>query len=394
MNMSIRRLCLYQLDGAELSRMPGFRVTRTVRSREELRTSLGTEPMDALIVDLDVPDACDAIVEALEIKPELAIIGVTGANSVETVIAAQRAGCKQLTSKPLNLNDLTVAIRRALKESGETEQQGLTVAVMGAIGGAGATTVACYLTAALAEINQSEAAIIDLDFDFGGVAQAWDAGGKYTIADIAAAGAVDTLMIENAAMKLGSGINVIARPPTIEQGHEIDEVMMGQILQTARKVYPRIVLDLPRKLDAVTGNAIKASDKLLVVVQLTVPAIENARRLVNVLLRYGIPMDSIEFVVNRYKKSVHNLSIEMVEEQFKKKVLGTIPNNYKSVSAAFDVGRPISNSDAVRCAITDLARLLSERAGAAADGPPPPAKSGGWFSSLRLGKRPVAGRTK
>jgi len=392
--MSIRRLCLYQLDGAELSNMPGFRVTRSVRTREELRTSLGTEPIDALVVDLDVPDACDAIVESLEIKPELAIIGVTGANNVDMVIAAQRAGCKQLTSKPLNLNDLTVAIRRALKESGELEQQGLTVAVMGAIGGAGATTVACYLTAAMAEINQSEAAIIDLDFDFGGVAQAWDAGGKYTIADIAAAGAVDTLMIENAAMKLGSGINVIARPPTIEQGHEIDEVMMGQILQTARKVYPRIVLDLPRKLDAVTGNAIKASDKLLVVVQLTVPAIENARRLVNVLLRYGIPMDSIEFVVNRYKKSVHNLSIEMVEEQFKKKVLGTIPNNYKSVSAAFDIGRPISSRDAVRCAINDLARLLTDRQGAYGQAPPAPVKSGGWFSSLRLGRRPVAGRSK
>src|SRR5207247_1423945 len=103
----------------------------------------------------------------------------------------------------------------------------------------------------------------------------------------------------------------------------------------------------------------KAADKLLFVLQLTVPAIENARRLVNVLLRFGTPMDSIEFVVNRYRKSVHNLSIDMVEEQFKKPVLGTIPNNYKSVSAGFDIGRPISQRDPVRCAITDLARKLT-----------------------------------
>ena len=389
--MGIRRLCLYQVDATDLARLPGFRVTRAARNRDELRNMLGVEAFDALIVDLDAADAFDAIVEALEIKPDLAVVGIIGSNNVDQVIAAQRAGCKQLTSKPLNLNDLTVAIRRALQESGDHDTSGLTVAVMGATGGAGATTIACYLTSALAEVTQTDAAIIDMDFDFGGVAQAWDAAGKYTIADIAAAGAVDTLMIENAAMKIGSGVHVIARPPTIEQGHEIDELIMGQILQTTRKVYHRLVLDLPRKLDAVTGAAIKASDKLLIVLQLTVPAIENARRLVNVLLRYGIPMEQIEFVINRYRKSVHNLSIEMVEEQFKKPILGTVPNNYKSVSAAFDIGRPISQRDPVRCAIADLAQTLVQSPGPGAAAPTP-AKTGGWFSGLRFGRRPTVGK--
>ena len=86
--MGIRRLCLYQVDATDLARLPGFRVTRAARNRDELRNMLGVEAFDALIVDLDAADAFDAIVEALEIKPDLAVVGIIGSNHVDQVIAA------------------------------------------------------------------------------------------------------------------------------------------------------------------------------------------------------------------------------------------------------------------------------------------------------------------
>jgi pilus assembly protein CpaE len=366
------------VDRQSVDGIPDFRVSAVTDSRPQLRNAVGSDTITVLLIDLDTPDALDAIVEVLEIKPEIAVVGITGSTNVEHVIAAQRAGCKQLTSKPLKRDDLTMAIRRSLRETTTPNRESRVISVIGAVGGAGATTVACYLGEALNE-NGGSTAIFDLDFDFGGVALAWDTRGKYTIADIVGAGAVDDIMLENAAIKLPSGVHVIPRPPTIEQGHEIDDAVMGQILQAGRKVYHNVVLDLPRKLDAVTGCAIRASDKLLIVLQLTVPAIENTKRLITVLDRHGVPLDSMEFVVNRYRKNVHNLSIAMVEEQFKRKVLGILPNNYQSVAAAFDIGRPISQNDPIRCAIGDVAqKLLNPGA--------PPVKTG-WFANFYRGRR-------
>src|SRR5437773_12198715 len=79
-SVSLRNLCLHNVDRAPLEAIVGFRIAATTESRDRLRDTIGSETIAVLIIDLDRADALDAIVEVLEIKPDLAVVGITGSN--------------------------------------------------------------------------------------------------------------------------------------------------------------------------------------------------------------------------------------------------------------------------------------------------------------------------
>ncbi|MEE8170151.1 MAG: hypothetical protein V3T70_06355, partial [Phycisphaerae bacterium] len=162
--------CVYGLDDPVLTSLPDFRLTAKAESRSDLQNALTSLNITLLVIDLDVKDALDAIVEALEIVPSLRVVGVTGQPESRIMIAALRAGCRQFSTKPVDANDLTVAMRKALDETPPPTNQGRVIATIGAIGGAGSTTIACYLAMGLAEVTSEHTLILDLDFDFGSVA--------------------------------------------------------------------------------------------------------------------------------------------------------------------------------------------------------------------------------
>lgn len=372
------RVCVHGLSDTGLDAVPEFSLVSNTRSREELRKAIGLLRPEVLVIDLDAAGAQDAVVECLEIDSGLAVIGVTGHNDATHMVGALRAGCRQLSIKPLDPNDLVVAIRRSLNENAPRAERGKAIAVFGAVGGAGATTVACYLAAGLAEATRSRSLIVDFDFDFGGVARAWNLTPMHTIGDMVSAGTIDGIMLDRVAVSSDemNGVSIVPRPHTIEEGHAVDEHFITSLIHTAQSHYASVVMDLPRKLDAVVGCAMEACDKLLVVMQLTVPSIDNARRLIEALTRNGMSMDRIELIVNRFRKNVHALTVELVEKQFGRRVIGVVPNDYRSVTQAIDMGQPVADRNPVRSAIQAIAERLvggGEREAPAAEG---------WFARL------------
>lgn len=380
--MSQIRLVLHGIDDDSVNDLAGAQIIARTSQRGELHRVVSTLQPHVLVIDLDAEDALDAIVAARELDLKLGIVGVSGQSDGRTMIAALRAGCRQLSPKPLDINDLAIAIRRVAAESGVQRDSGRVVSVIGAIGGAGSTTISCYLAKGLAELTRQRALLLDYDFDFGNVARAWDLTASHTVADIASAGAVDMQMIDKAAIASDDLVAVIARPNTVAEGHTIDENSAAALIKAARSGYPYSVIDLPRKLDAVTGGAIELSDTLLIVIQLSVPAVDNARRLVDALSQFGFPSGRIELVVNRFRKNVHTVSVEMVEKQFKKKVLAIVPNDYAAIASAVDLGTPVTTKSPARTAITDLAASLIGRKIEAAPT--------GWRSLFRLGRAEAA----
>lgn len=376
--MARNRICVHCIDDPAFAELTDFQIVGTTRSRDELRTIIAMEQVTILLIDVDQDEALDTIIEALEIKSDIAVVGITGSQDVQKCIMAQRAGCRQLAGKPLNAEDLRVAIRRAINHTEDLKMLGKSIAVIGSGGGVGSTTFACYLTMAIAELTKSPSAIIDFDLEFGTVARAWDFQPKCTIADVVQSGSIDRLLLEDAIVDLPSGVAVLSRPVQIEQAHLINESHAAKIVEATRSMYPYIVMDLPRKLDEITGAAIQASKKLIVVVEMTANAVYNAGRLSDALMKFGLGGDTIEFVVNRYSKGVHALAIESLEERVGKKVLGVIPNNYRALLAAGDIGQPVSDKSPVRRSILEIAAKVC--------GVDMPTSRKSWLPSLSFSK--------
>lgn len=372
--MTGKKLCIHNFNDPVFEGLEDYEICAFTSGRQDLRTAITADHIDVVIIDLDTPDALDAIVEIREIDPRVAVIGVLGDNNVQKCISAQRAGCAQLTSRPLNADDLIIAIRQALNEATDPVEMGKSIAVMGSSGGSGATTLACYLAMSLAEMSKSSTSIIDADFEFGTVAKLWDVDPRYTIADYSGDG--EGLLLEDVVLELPCGIGLLPRPRQIEECQAIDEARMKRILHMTREAYSHVVVDMPRKLDAVAGCVIQECEKLLVIVELTVVGIYNAGRLNDALSRFGISPETVEFVVNRYRKNIHSLSVGSLEHTVGKKVIGVVPNHYKSILEANDMGQPVSGRNPVRKAIAEIADKLCRVQ--------TKESQGGWMSSLGL----------
>jgi len=355
-------VCLHQLDASNVTGLDACRsvVSATVG---ELRAMLHVTRIALVLMDLDRPDALEAVRHAAALSGMPPIVGVTGSNDLNLGIAAQRAGCAHLARKPVALAELPQLVSVNQKDEAQVSQvqpaspEGQVVVVIGSMGGAGASTFACYLTMELAEL-QGKAAIMDLDLEFGRVAAAWDLEPQYTIADLVQAGTIDACITEDVMVELPGHVGVLARPSRVEQAETIDTVHVQQILATLRKMYPTTVVDVPRKLDAMAGCAVEQCDRLIIVTQLSVGGVANAGRLVDALRAVGFPHEKIDFVINRYTKKMHRVSIEAMEDRVGKKILGMVPNHYKSLSIAVDMGQPVGNRNPVRRAVADLAARI------------------------------------
>jgi pilus assembly protein CpaE len=372
-----RAVCIHRVPEIKPGSIPDFNVAAYTTARQELLTALGTLNVVGLVLDLDQPEAVNTIIAALELKPNLGVVGITAGRDVKHVIAAQRAGCTQFATRPLDANDLAAALRQAISRTREAPRVSQTIAVFGATGGAGSTTIACHLAVELAQFTASPTALFDLDFEFGGVARAFDVDARYSIADLASAGAVDSFLLDKTAIKLPSGVHVFARPRGIREAHAIDETAVASILRAASEAYRYVVLDVPHRLDPITGVAIESCDKLFLVLQLTVPGVENAGRIMNALGAEGIPENRLEIVVNRFRKNVHTCTIETVEKQLRRRVSVVVPSDYQSVRSAIDAGTPLGKRNPVRSAIREAAIRFARQ------NVPPKRKT--WLAKLGLG---------
>jgi pilus assembly protein CpaE len=353
------KLCVYGLPDFDSRLVPGFNVVATTIVQNEVLTALGTLEPDVVLLDLDEPNSIGTILKVMEIRPQVGVVGVTNDTDIQRLLAAQRAGCSQVVTRPLDADDLGGALYRALGQKGSAPSASRTFAVLGTIGGAGATTVATHLAIEIAHVTKQATALFDLDFECGGVADAFDLRPQYTIADLTAAGAADAALLKKASSVLPSGVHVFARPQTIREAHAIDETTLQYILHAAQRSYPYAVLDLPRHLSPITGVAIERCSKLVLVLQLTVPSLKNTRHLIETLTNEGVPGERIELVVNRYHKRANTCSIETVEQEFQRPVRAVVPSDFKAVHCALDIGKPLANRSPVRSAIRELATRLT-----------------------------------
>jgi len=89
-------------------------------SLSEARHALLTRSVDAVLLDLNLPDGngLDWIAEVREERPGAAIVVVTGKGDIPLAVEAMRRGADHFLTKPVNMNELEVFLRRGLEVAG------------------------------------------------------------------------------------------------------------------------------------------------------------------------------------------------------------------------------------------------------------------------------------
>jgi len=336
--------------------------------------------VDLLVLDCsrDATAEIAQLERLLPLYPRLHTILVAPQQSPELLLQALRLGMREVLALPVTKDDMVAALRRISQRSeGATRPQGKVASFISCKGGSGATFLVTNLGYALAEQGH-KVLLIDLNLQFGdAVLYVSDHRPPSTLADIAREiQRADAGFLASSAVQVLPNYHVLAAPDDPTRAMDVRPAAIDTLIRLARANYDFVLIDLGRSLDGVSVQALDMSDHIYPVVQLTLPFIRDAKRLVDVFRSLDYPAQKIRLIVNRHERS-GDLTLRDLELTVGAKVFATIPNHYGSVAASVNQGVPIlklSSGSPVAKALQQLSsELLDRNAGGG---------SSGWLSRL------------
>lgn len=301
------------------------------------------------IVLIDISDSPEKALEIIktikENKKESIIVALSNKASTDTIIKAMRAGAKEFITKPVIKTEFTDVINNLKKEfcSEETTDSCKIISTFSNKGGIGKTSIAVNLAVELAQMSKEKVALIDLNLQLGDVATFLDMTPPFAMDYIA--NNINNLdeqeLLKTLTRYKNTSLYVIADPLNIDKSQDITAEQIKNILNTLKKTFSYIVIDIGTNIDSKTITALDMSDLILLIAIVNLPAIRSTQRCMELFEKLGYKKDKIKLVLNRYMEN-EDIKTSDIEEVVKQKVYWKIPNNYLTMMSAINKGVPVN----------------------------------------------------
>ena len=142
---------------------------------------------------------------------------------------------------------------------------------------------------------------------------------------------------------------------------------MLRLLEIACQVYDWIIIDLPRHQQPWTLDVLAGSDEMLVVSELTVPALLSARALASEIETELPESPPPRIILNRLASRVFGPapSLSEAEKALQRKAEAGISSDWEAAAASVNLGGPIATHRPKSKIVLDVNRLVDKLAGAA-----------------------------
>ena len=284
--------------------------------------------------------------------------------SPDFLIHAMRAGVREVLKSPVTKEVLLAAVHRTEQRLGlaaRPRDPATIAAFVPCKGGSGATFIATNLGYQLAAENK-KVLLIDLNLQFGdAVLYIHDSKPATNLGDVARnIQRLDASFLAGNLVKISPNYGVLAAPEDPGQAIEIKPEHIDVLLNVAVNHYDFVILDVGRVLDAVTIKALDRANYVFPVMQLTIPFLRDANRMIAAFRTLGYSRDKIRLLVNRLEKT-SEVKLADVERTLGLSAFKTMPNSYEAVAAAANHGRPIASfarTNPVAKGLQELAQTL------------------------------------
>lgn len=293
-----------------------------VPSIEQLRRHLEERPDEYAIVlgsGVDIHAATSFADTLRVLRPTISVILLRKRVDSSVLADAMRSGMRDVVEER-DLTGLSTAVRRAHSlreallagEAGENQQvRGRLLTVFSAKGGVGKTTVSTNVAVALAQMDY-KVCLVDLDLAFGDVAITLQLLPEHTIADAVSMQAdLDGESLDALLTKYSDNLFALVAPTSPLAKATISQELVGKILTSLKQRFDFVVVDTPPAFDDHVLQAFDASDLLLLVLTLDIPALKNIKVTLETLELLNFPHEKCRIVLNRADAKV-GLSIDEV----------------------------------------------------------------------------------
>ncbi len=270
--------------------------------------------------------------------PAMGVAIVVQALEPELMLEAMRAGVTEVLAEPLSQSTVEAAIGRVMGQR-VTTTESRVIAVIGAKGGVGATTIAVNLAEAFAKAN-GDALLIDLNLASGDASVFLGVEPRFTILEaLENTHRLDEAFLRGLVVHTASGLDLLASSTRISTT-PMDTQRVRSLIDFAARLYRCVILDVPR-LDLPLVDSLEAASSIYVVVNHELPTVRSAHRLVSMLRqRYG---ERVSVLVNRADR-LSEISLEDIKKAVNVPIRHVFPNDYRGCVSAANRGRPIASS--------------------------------------------------
>jgi pilus assembly protein CpaE len=378
--------------------------------RNAVQTLSVSASPNVLFVDLsesgDPLNDINALAEVCE--PGTVVIASGQVNDVRLYRDLVASGIQDYLLKPLNPDSLREAFANAQAmlnapklADPSADRPHCTVAVIGARGGVGASTVATSLAWLTSDKHSRTTALLDLDVHFGTGALALDLEPGRGLTDaIENPSRIDGLFIERAMVKASDTLSVLSAEAPINSPVLNDGAAFYQLQEEIRSAFECTIVDLPRPMLVLHPHLITDVQVAVLVTEFTLAAARDAIRILS-WFKSNAPQTQVIVLANKVQpQAMLEINRKDFEGSIERKVDFVVPFEQKIASQAAKLGKPFAEAGKNAKSLAPLTELAARVTAITDSGerddapvkPKPGAKPAGKGGASLLGK--LGGLTK
>ena len=307
----------------------------------------------------------------------------------QLLLDAMRSGVQEFLGKPVSPEDLREILERFVTETVVPEKRGGTdrlIVVVGTKGGVGTTTVAVNLAVQLAHKLKKRTALLDFGRPLGQAHLMLNLTPRFNVRDaVENLNRLDSHFFTGLLTEHRSGLSLLGGVTQPEEWERVPLSATARVINVAQSTFDAVVVDYGTQFSTEWAPVLRTARAVLVVAETNVPALWALERHLLALLGMGVEASRLQIVINRWRRTDQE-ALKTVEKNIKHPIHSVIPNDYKQVSDAINMGTPLMGNHN-NPLVSKFAQIAAELTGAATS--VKATKSGGFnlflFSSKKGG---------
>ena len=329
-----------------------------VRSIEEASQAVASGDVRMILLGPSFTDeeAMEQVRSLHNQDPALILMLVSEEVTADLLRRGMRVGLSDVIEAPLDEEKIEAAIEQfahdVLKRQSAVvrpdvpaqPEKGRIITVMSAKGGSGKTVLATNLALLLNRIPDSKVCLVDADLQFGDVCLVLQLEPRFTMVNAAhELHHLDAELLDSLLTEHPSGLKVLAAPLEPAFADDITTAGLMQMLEILQENYDYIVVDTASMLDELILSLIEKSDQVIMLVDMDLPSVKNAKLALETLRLLKFSTSKIKLVMNR-SNSKAKLDTREIEGALKMEIAASIPSD-ASVAASVNEGRPVVETE-------------------------------------------------
>jgi len=297
--------------------------------------------------------------------PSTKVVVIGHYNDVALYRDLIKAGISEYIVAPVSLADIVGVIANIFVDP-EADPIGRSIAFIGAKGGVGSSTIAHNVAWTMSTLFNSEVVVADLDLAFGTANINFDQDPAQGMAEaVFSPERMDEVYLDRLLAQCAERLSLLAAPSTLDRVYDFEADAFSQIIETAQRSTPLLVLDVPHVWTAWSKQTLVQADEIVITATPELANLRNTKNLVDMLKKLRPNDAPPKLVINQAGVPKRTeIAISDFSDPLGITPMSVIPFDPQLFGNAANNGRMLGEMDAkhpTSLAINDIAHVLTGR---------------------------------